>query len=144
MQVRYPLQRKTEGMSVTTTVTVDVTLSNRGRAMDILVPGVAYNTGPVVSVDVPSTPIYRLKRPVMTGTKVKQIQRALKKKGYSPGPLDGRFGPWTRAAVLAFQASHGMLRDGEVGPVTAKALAVKLKAINKIRRPIRSSGKNHR
>jgi hypothetical protein len=35
---------------------------------------------------------------------------------------DGHFGPKTRAAVIAFQASHGLTPDGIVGPATWRAL----------------------
>ncbi len=41
------------------------------------------------------------------------IQRALKRSGFDPGPLDGLIGPLTRRAVAAFEAKHGLKSDGE-------------------------------
>jgi peptidoglycan L-alanyl-D-glutamate endopeptidase CwlK len=56
------------------------------------------------------------------GAGVKRLQRALSKAGFSPGTIDGDFGPATRAAVMAFQASEGLLVDGIAGPRTLAAL----------------------
>lgn len=54
---------------------------------------------------------------------VLDIQKALKKQGYDPGPLDGVWGRRTIAAVMQFQKARGLEVDGIVGPVTAAALA---------------------
>ncbi len=54
---------------------------------------------------------------------VRTLQRRLANLGYSPGPIDGRFGPLTERAVIAFQATHGLIADGIVGPRTTAALA---------------------
>ena len=73
--------------------------------------------------------IFRLTEPDhMKGETVKQTQRALKARGFSPGPIDGDFGPQTHNAVAALQASNGMVADGEVGPLTAKKLGMSLPA----------------
>ncbi|MDQ6999039.1 MAG: peptidoglycan-binding domain-containing protein, partial [Mariprofundus sp.] len=56
------------------------------------------------------------------GEKVARIQKTLSEKGFSPGAVDGQFGPGTEAAVIAFQKSEGLLADGIVGPVTLAAL----------------------
>lgn len=75
---------------------------------------------------------------------VKEVQKLLKTpftndldgKGYDPGPIDGIYGPRTKAAVLRFQkdcnknmrstgeacASAKLLEDGIVGKYTWKAL----------------------
>lgn len=56
------------------------------------------------------------------GEDVAALQSRLKDRGFSPGALDGAFGPGTEAAVLAFQHSEGLLADGIVGPQTAAML----------------------
>lgn len=53
-----------------------------------------------------------------TGPEVKAIQQRLKELGYSPGPIDGIFGPQTAAAVIRFQQQAGITVDGIVGPET--------------------------
>jgi peptidoglycan hydrolase-like protein with peptidoglycan-binding domain len=50
---------------------------------------------------------------------VEGVQRAPASLGFDPGPIDGRDGPKTRAAVVAFQTSGEVLdADGKVGPLT--------------------------
>jgi uncharacterized protein (TIGR02594 family) len=57
------------------------------------------------------------------GTKsVKEIQQALKDKGFDPGPIDGVWGRKTIAAVKEFQSQKGLTPDGIVGPKTKAAL----------------------
>lgn len=53
---------------------------------------------------------------------VLDIQRRLKALGFDPGPLDGVWGPKTRAAVRSFQSAAGLLVDGVVGKMTTEAL----------------------
>ena len=57
-----------------------------------------------------------------TGSQVKELQQLLKAKGFSPGPIDGIFGPSTFKAVISFQRFYGLDADGVVGPLTWKAL----------------------
>ena len=54
---------------------------------------------------------------------VKVVQRSLGRAGFSPGPIDGRYGPLTQRAVIGFQAAHGLRVDGIAGPITRRALA---------------------
>jgi spore coat assembly protein SafA len=52
------------------------------------------------------------------GPAVADLQRQLKAAGFSPGPIDGKFGPQTQAAVKKYQAAHGLVVDGWVGKQT--------------------------
>ena len=54
--------------------------------------------------------------------RVRVVQRRLAQAGFTPGPIDGRYGPLTRGAVVQFQASRGLEVDGVVGPQTRTAL----------------------
>ena len=56
-------------------------------------------------------------------TRVQALQRRLRGAGFSPGPVDGRYGPLTEAAVTRFQAAHGLTVSGIAGPVTLARLA---------------------
>jgi uncharacterized protein (TIGR02594 family) len=53
---------------------------------------------------------------------IKDIQTALKEKGFNPGPVDGILGALTRKAVRNFQAANGLVADGIVGPKTRSKL----------------------
>ena len=54
---------------------------------------------------------------------VRRLQRRLARAGFSPGTVDGRYGPRTEAAVARFQARHHLAVDGIAGPVTLGRLA---------------------
>jgi N-acetylmuramoyl-L-alanine amidase len=49
---------------------------------------------------------------------VKEIQEALKKAGFDPGPIDGHAGPRTREAIRAYQKANKLDADGIVGRMT--------------------------
>src|SRR6187200_1977320 len=55
--------------------------------------------------------------------RVRALQRRLRTRGVDPGPVDGRFGPLTAAAVRRYQRAHRLADDGIVGPHTARQLA---------------------
>jgi uncharacterized protein (TIGR02594 family) len=53
---------------------------------------------------------------------VSELQKALKKQGFDPGPADGAMGRATIAAIIAFQNANGIAADGIAGPATQAAL----------------------
>lgn len=53
---------------------------------------------------------------------LKEVQRALKAKGFNPGPIDGLEGPKTDAAIVAFKRSIGYRARPYLGPLTLAAL----------------------
>ena len=59
-----------------------------------------------------------------TGPAVAKLQAKLKKIGFNPGRVDGDFGPATKAALIGFQKSAGLLADGIAGPRTQTALGL--------------------
>lgn len=56
---------------------------------------------------------------------VKNVQQALKDKGFDPGAVDGVNGPQTREALKKFQASQNLEADGRIGAKTLDSLGVK-------------------
>jgi DNA invertase Pin-like site-specific DNA recombinase/peptidoglycan hydrolase-like protein with peptidoglycan-binding domain len=54
--------------------------------------------------------------------RVKTLQRALRRLGWAPGPVDGLFGPRTESAVRRFQAARGLTVDGVAGRMTWHSL----------------------
>lgn len=59
--------------------------------------------------------------------KIKTLQKALNTLGADPVlDVDGRYGPMTRRAVLAFQIAAGITADGIAGPVTEATIKLRL------------------
>lgn len=54
---------------------------------------------------------------------VRSLQQQLAAAGFNPGPVDGIYGPQTRAAVTAYQSSAGLTPDGVAGPITRNSLS---------------------
>jgi hypothetical protein len=52
------------------------------------------------------------------GAEVIKLQEGLKKLNFYSGAIDGIFGPQTKASVIKFQQTHGLVTDGIVGPNT--------------------------
>ena len=65
---------------------------------------------------------YRSNTRLQSGHDVRSVQIKLQELGFSPGPIDGLFGPLTSAAIKVFQAARGLQVDGIVGPLTMNAL----------------------
>jgi peptidoglycan hydrolase-like protein with peptidoglycan-binding domain len=60
--------------------------------------------------------------PVLAQNDVRQIQQGLEKRGFSPGPIDGIYGPRTTEAVRNFQDRYGIKASGQVDNQTLFAL----------------------
>jgi peptidoglycan hydrolase-like protein with peptidoglycan-binding domain len=56
------------------------------------------------------------------GLVVLHVQQRLTELGYRPGAVDGRYGPATASAVMAFQKHEGLQRDGVTGNETLGAI----------------------
>lgn len=100
------------------------TLSGRRWDHGILVPGVSYLLSETPVLLKPASSTLRLTQPLTRGDTVRRVQRALAKRGFAPGSADGVYGPQTAHAVRLFQASAGLVADGEVGSRTLKALGL--------------------
>ena len=61
-------------------------------------------------------------KPGDKGASVKRLQRVLARLGYSPGKVDGSYGPSTESAVKKFQQAQGLVADGIAGTKTLAAL----------------------
>jgi len=96
------------------------TLEHRRWDTGILVPGLEYPA----SAPHPVSPPAVLLRMGCEGSLVLKLQQSLRAHGYQPGPLDGKFGIRTGAALRAFQLSDGQLADGEAGKVSLAALGI--------------------
>jgi N-acetylmuramoyl-L-alanine amidase len=57
-----------------------------------------------------------LRRPMMRGEDVSEIQSRLSSLGFDVGKVDGIFGPKTEQAILDFQHNRGLAEDGKAGP----------------------------
>ncbi len=64
---------------------------------------------------------------------VRHLQRLLTGAGYSPGRVDGLYGPHTEHAVQRFQAAHRLPIDGIAHPETFIALATQSQAVGRLR-----------
>ena len=65
-----------------------------------------------------------------------ETQRQLTALGYSPGPVDGKLGPSTKAAVTAYQKDRGLTADGSPGPTTRKALGADMATMKELDKKI--------
>lgn len=60
-----------------------------------------------------------------TATDVRAAQQALKDKGQDPGPIDGRMGPRTQAALKQFQQAEGLQATGTLDETTKDKLGLR-------------------
>lgn len=66
--------------------------------------------------------LLRVRTPMLRGSDVLWLQKALLQRGYAPGAADAIFGPRTERAVRAFQKDAGLAVDGIAGRHTVTAL----------------------
>jgi putative peptidoglycan binding protein len=57
--------------------------------------------------------------------RLRQVQERLQAAGFAPGPLDGRLGPQTRAALRQYQQRKGLPVTGTLDTQTLQALRVR-------------------
>lgn len=99
----------------------------------IFVPGFTVGSG-AAAASTPQTPaapapltsdgfkFTKLLQLGMTNNDVLELQKRLTVEGVYTGPVTGKFGAQTRAAVIAYQKAHGLDQKGWVGPGTRAAL----------------------
>lgn len=79
-----------------------------------------------------------LRRPMMRGEDIAELQSRLNSLGFDCGKVDGIFGPLTERAVLEFQRNRCLAEDGKVGPeVVTEVQLVTRGGINQGRQAIR-------
>ncbi len=74
-----------------------------------------------VTVNMDTIDLRKADNSPVTGKHVDNLQgllKATRKPNQDPGPIDGKGGPKTKAAVVAFQGANGLDKDGIVGPLT--------------------------
>ncbi|MFQ5966045.1 MAG: peptidoglycan-binding protein [Acidimicrobiia bacterium] len=72
-----------------------------------------------------------LRRPMIRGEDVGELQRQLNALGFDAGNIDGIFGGDTASAVLDFQRNRGMATDGIAGPEVISELRGIVRATRK-------------
>ena len=62
--------------------------------------------------------------PNLASDGIRQVQLALQKRGFDPGPIDGIYGPLTKGGVSKFQDFYGIKATGEINNQTLYALGM--------------------
>lgn len=65
-----------------------------------------------------------------SASQVRQVQAALQKQGFDPGPVDGMMGPKTREAIRRFQRAKGLQITGTMDTKTLDALGLEARVEN--------------
>lgn len=114
--------------------TVTVTVANAPTPAPVPVPSNPAAPAPAPAVSTPAPAIPVPVAPIMTGStgkSVSTLQEVLRENGFDCGVSDGKFGPKTRAAIIAFQKANGLRVDGVLGPITyAKLFNVDLAEVH--------------
>lgn len=83
-----------------------------------LVVGVAAITMSTLSVTNAASCAETVLKKGSRGSCVSDLQKRLNNAGYNAGPVDGVFGPKTRAGVISYQKAKNLQVDGVAGPET--------------------------
>lgn len=67
---------------------------------------------------------YPVYRPRGAGSVSASVQRALARRGYYSGPIDGALGAGSRRAIVRWQNDHGLRPTGEVTPGLLRSLGL--------------------
>ncbi len=62
---------------------------------------------------------------------VKNLQQTLDNKGFSPGPIDGIWGPKTQGAIRDFQQANGLPATGKLTSDTLAQLGVEVEGVQR-------------
>lgn len=111
------------------TSAVNVCSANNGGCTTIsvvVVSGVSSaSSGTASSASGSTSQKYRFTNPLKfnsSGSEVIELQKRLTDEGVYSGPINGRYGALTEAAVKKYQKEHGLTQLGNVGPGTRAAL----------------------
>lgn len=120
---------QSQSLASTTTVSTTVSATTQGSLIDTLVLQLRALQAQLAVLkskqNVSAVASYKFFTPLAlrsSGTAVVELQKRLTKEGVYTGPVNGKFGPLTKAAVMRYQAKHGLARLGIVGPGTRAAL----------------------
>lgn len=72
-----------------------------------------------------------------------RAQRRLNELGCDAGPADGNIGPWTRSAIIRFQAANGLHQSGTLSQATRSRMYTQ-RQVRCDRRPVVASGTGRR
>jgi hypothetical protein len=77
------------------------------------------------------------------GTFEERAQRRLNRLGCDAGPADGSIGPWSRSAIIRFQAANGLHQSGKLTKATRSRMYA-ARQVRCDRRPVVASGTGRR
>ncbi len=88
-----------------------------------------YYYGPRIGVTIYRRPTYCTTTPVYRGYAVRDslaadVQRALARRGYYRGSIDGDIGAGSRAAIRAYQRDHGLAATGRIDTALLRSLRI--------------------
>lgn len=90
------------------------------------------NVDQIINQGVKMSKIDQIPYKGQSGKHVIELQKALKDKGFDPGPIDGIYGNKTESAVQDFQKSVGLPGGGIIGPKTLEFLGLEVGVVNPV------------